>query len=227
VFGSLLYLMVGCVMALVLLCFRSSDFKELEIVVLRHELASVAQAGIAPGVAAHRSRFLGRGEPAAPQGAVALVLRHAGNVAGVAPPARRSPVDVSGAASRPPQGHPGCPRAGVAARSGEPSVGIPADRRRASGSRGADLPNERPSNPRLRAVRRECLDWILIANHKHLQHVLREFIDHYNRHRPHRALGLAPPEPRPPAGTLDTRRAAAIRRHDRLGGLLHEYATAA
>jgi hypothetical protein len=39
VFGSLLYLMVGRVMALVLLCFRSSDFKELEIVVVRHELA--------------------------------------------------------------------------------------------------------------------------------------------------------------------------------------------
>src|SRR5450759_301460 len=31
--------MFGRVMALVLLCFRSSDFKELEIVVLRHELA--------------------------------------------------------------------------------------------------------------------------------------------------------------------------------------------
>jgi hypothetical protein len=31
--------MVGRVMALVLLRFRSSDFKELEIVVLRHELA--------------------------------------------------------------------------------------------------------------------------------------------------------------------------------------------
>src|ERR1035437_4462977 len=31
--------MVGRVMALALLCFRSSDCKELEIVVLRHELA--------------------------------------------------------------------------------------------------------------------------------------------------------------------------------------------
>jgi hypothetical protein len=31
--------MFGRAMALVLLCFRSSDFKELEIVVLRHELA--------------------------------------------------------------------------------------------------------------------------------------------------------------------------------------------
>src|ERR1019366_2108748 len=37
--GSFVYLMVGRVLALVLLRFRSSDFKELEIVVLRHELA--------------------------------------------------------------------------------------------------------------------------------------------------------------------------------------------
>ena len=28
---------------------------------------------------------------------------------------------------------------------------------------------------------RECLDWILIANRRHLRHVLREFVDHYNR----------------------------------------------
>ena len=37
--ASLLYVMLGRVMTLVLLCFRSSDYKELEIVVLRHELA--------------------------------------------------------------------------------------------------------------------------------------------------------------------------------------------
>ena len=76
-------------------------------------------------------------------------------------------------------------------------------------------------------IRRECLDWLLIANRRHLQHVLREFVDHYNGHRPHRALGLTPPEPRPPAGPLETPRAAAIRRHDRLGGLIHEYSAAA
>ncbi len=76
-------------------------------------------------------------------------------------------------------------------------------------------------------IRRECLHWLLIANRRHLQHILREFIDHYNRHRPHRALGLTPPEPRQPAGPLETPRAAAIRRHDRLGGLLHEYSVAA
>jgi putative transposase len=76
-------------------------------------------------------------------------------------------------------------------------------------------------------VRRECLDWLLIADHRHLQHVLREFVDHYNRHRPHRALDLAPPEPDQPTRPLATPRATAIRRHDRLGGLIHEYAIAA
>jgi hypothetical protein len=39
VLGSLLYVMCGRLMALVLLCFRSSECNELEIVVLRHEIA--------------------------------------------------------------------------------------------------------------------------------------------------------------------------------------------
>jgi len=76
-------------------------------------------------------------------------------------------------------------------------------------------------------VRRECLDWILVANRRHLHHVLREFVDDYNRHRPHRALGLAPPEPPHPSPTTASPSATAIRRHDRLGGLIHEYAIAA
>jgi putative transposase len=76
-------------------------------------------------------------------------------------------------------------------------------------------------------VRRECLDWLLIVNRRHLQHVLREFVDHYNGHRPHRALGLAPPEPRRPARPREPPRSVPIHRHDRLGGLIHEYTIAA
>ena len=76
-------------------------------------------------------------------------------------------------------------------------------------------------------IRRECLDWILITNRRHLQHVLSEFVVHYNRHSPHRALGLTPPEPDQSTRPLATSRATAIRRHDRLGGLIHEYAIAA
>src|SRR3954449_12261240 len=36
-------------------------------------------------------------------------------------------------------------------------------------------------------ARRECLAWLLIMNRRHLEHVLRAFIDHYNTHRPHRS----------------------------------------
>jgi hypothetical protein len=79
----------------------------------------------------------------------------------------------------------------------------------------------------LGTVRRECLDWLLIANRRHLQHVLHEFVDHCNRHRPHRALGPAPPEPRQPAQPVSTPPASAVRRHDRLGRLIHEYSIAA
>jgi transposase InsO family protein len=76
-------------------------------------------------------------------------------------------------------------------------------------------------------VRRECLDWLLIANRRHLQHVLREFVDHFNSHRPHRALTLDPPEPRHSPPTTPSPSAPAIHRQDRLGGLIHEYTVAA
>jgi transposase InsO family protein len=72
----------------------------------------------------------------------------------------------------------------------------------------------------VRTIRSECLDWLLILNRRHLEHVRRVYADHYNRQRPHRALELRPPEPterreRSPTG--------AIRRRDRLGGLIHEH----
>jgi transposase InsO family protein len=72
----------------------------------------------------------------------------------------------------------------------------------------------------VRTVRAECLDWLLILNRRHLEGVLRVYVRHYNRERPHRALELKPPE-------LGERRERApegeIRRRDQLGGLIHEY----
>ena len=47
-------------------------------------------------------------------------------------------------------------------------------------------------------VRAECLDWLLIVGRGHLEQVLRIYVEHYNQHRPHRALGLEAPDP--PAG---------------------------
>jgi putative transposase len=48
----------------------------------------------------------------------------------------------------------------------------------------------------VRTARSECLDWLLVLNEGHLERVLKVFVTHYNEHRPHRALSLAPPEPR-------------------------------
>jgi putative transposase len=81
----------------------------------------------------------------------------------------------------------------------------------------------------VRTVRSECLDWLLILNDKHLERVLRVFVDHYNAHRPHRSLNLAPPNPsRLPPGLATNRPSDhRVHRRDRLGGLIHEYRLAA
>src|SRR6059058_1947780 len=74
----------------------------------------------------------------------------------------------------------------------------------------------------VRTARAECLDWLLIVNRRHLERVLRVFIEHYNSHRPHRSLKLAPPDP--PARKLRVVPSTAdVERRDRLGGLVHEY----
>jgi transposase InsO family protein len=75
-------------------------------------------------------------------------------------------------------------------------------------------------------VRRECLDWLLILNRHHLEHVLDVFVDHYNAHRPHRSLNLTPPlatDHEHPIRSVSR----DVRRRDRLGGLIHEYSRAA
>jgi len=82
----------------------------------------------------------------------------------------------------------------------------------------------RPGAPRRternRYLRRECLDHILIAGPRHLDVVLREYVQHFNTHRPHRSL-----HQRPPAADAPPRSGAGIRvlRRDRLGCLVHEY----
>jgi transposase InsO family protein len=78
----------------------------------------------------------------------------------------------------------------------------------------------------VRTVRTECLDWALVLGRRHLEEVLRQYVRHYNHQRPHRGLDLgvragldlpagrtAPLEPVP----------LTVRRHDILGGLVHEY----
>jgi putative transposase len=75
------------------------------------------------------------------------------------------------------------------------------------------------------SVRRECLDRMLITGERHLWLVLGEYADHYNSHRPHRALWQNPPA-RPPDEPAEVTGMRVLRR-DRLGGLIHGYTQAA
>jgi putative transposase len=80
---------------------------------------------------------------------------------------------------------------------------------------------------RVRTVRTECLDWILVWNRRQLEHVLARYVGHYNTARPHRGIDLdvpVPPAKPTPAGIDNVRR---IERVDVLGGLIHEYRHAA
>ncbi|HEU5217168.1 MAG TPA: integrase core domain-containing protein, partial [Gemmatimonadales bacterium] len=74
-------------------------------------------------------------------------------------------------------------------------------------------------------VRREVLDRMLIVGRRHLVSVVGEYADHYNTHRPHRALGQAPPLVPGELAVLVP--GGGVVRRDRLGGLIHEYSQVA
>lgn len=74
-------------------------------------------------------------------------------------------------------------------------------------------------------VRRECLDWPLSVNRRHVGHVLRVYVEHYNSHRPHRSLELTPPAAA--ARNDPVARSDELKRRDRLDGLIHESCYAA
>ncbi len=75
------------------------------------------------------------------------------------------------------------------------------------------------------SARRECLDRMLITGERHLRLAVGEYIDHYNTHRPHRALQQGPPTGRPHSPCLGTN--VLVLRRDRLGGLIREYSQVA
>jgi hypothetical protein len=69
------------------------------------------------------------------------------------------------------------------------------------------------------SCRRELLDRTLIWNLRHLMMVLRDYENFCNSHRPHRTLDQAAPLP---DGVTDLDH-FRVRRHDRVGGVIHEY----
>jgi hypothetical protein len=81
----------------------------------------------------------------------------------------------------------------------------------------------------VQTCRRELLDRTLIWNQRHLIHALREYEQFYDDHRPHRGLAnVRPFRPLPaPITDFGDTTPPRIRRHDRPGGILHEYEHAA
>ena len=71
----------------------------------------------------------------------------------------------------------------------------------------------------VRTVRQECLDHILIFGERRLERILREYVRHYNRGRPHRGLTLETPEPQPGMNLTE----GEVVRVAKLGGLINEY----
>lgn len=73
-------------------------------------------------------------------------------------------------------------------------------------------------------VRRELLDRTLIWNQRQLEELLREYVDHYNTHRPHRSLEQCTPDER---GVVEYRPGQPVRRHPTCDRLINEYRQAA
>jgi transposase InsO family protein len=75
-------------------------------------------------------------------------------------------------------------------------------------------------------VRRECLDWMIPLNERHLRSILAEWISHYNGERPHSALGPGLPNDPTHQTALTVHRIPTTHRvaaSARLGGLHHHY----
>jgi putative transposase len=75
-------------------------------------------------------------------------------------------------------------------------------------------------------ARRECLDWVIPLSERHVRRVLDEWVAHYNRERPHSALGPGVPDAPTRRATETGHHLAAghhVVAHSRLGGLHHDY----
>ena len=78
-------------------------------------------------------------------------------------------------------------------------------------------------------LRRECLDFLIPLNERHLQRILQRWVAHYNQGRPHSSLGPGLPEPGQGIRMPESRHRHSVAPHQRvvsrpiLGGLHHEY----
>ena len=98
---SLCYVVLGWMLQLVVLRFRSNEFKDLEIVVLRHELAILRRRTRLPATTWTDRLFLASASRLLPRTRLAVLYHHAGDAASLASAPGGEALDVH-ASSRSP-----------------------------------------------------------------------------------------------------------------------------
>jgi hypothetical protein len=95
VVGSLCYVLFRCVLEFLALRARSKECQELEIIVLRYEIAILRRTTRRPAITTvDRVLLAGRGQPTPASRALAILHRHTGDAAALAWTPRREAVDV-------------------------------------------------------------------------------------------------------------------------------------
>jgi putative transposase len=125
---SVCYVALQRLLQLVILCFRSREFKELEMVELRHELAVLRRPDRSAAADDAGPGLLGGRESAAAAHDVDIIHRQAGHTARMASSAGRQALDVSSPAGRRDQCRGARPDSTDRAR--KPALGLSADRGR-------------------------------------------------------------------------------------------------
>jgi putative transposase len=99
---------------------------------------------------------------------------------------------------------------------------------RGAGVRPIVLPKQSPNlNSRaerfIQTLRGECLDRFVVLGTGHLDRLVREYVDYYNRQRPHSSLPHCTPAGRGPPGYSATPAAGELGCEVRLGGFVRHY----
>lgn len=73
----------------------------------------------------------------------------------------------------------------------------------------------------IQTIQQECLDQFVVLGERHLDHLVREFVEHYHMERPHQGVGNVP------LGGTAGPQSGGIAVRERLGGFLRHYERAA
>jgi putative transposase len=130
---SFVYLALRRLLELMVLCWRSTDAKEVEILVLGHQLAILRRQQRAASTPAQRPRAAGGAQPPAAQAAMVDLGGRTRDAAWMAPARGAPALDLSSAGAGPAIGSPAGADRDRAAGHREPTLGRPAHPRGAAG----------------------------------------------------------------------------------------------